>query len=196
MKNQKIPRFGLAIDWETSGFSTPSYASKHQGISFGAIIFDMITFEPIESLYREILFDNSKYKWDIGAERVHGLTKEHLAENGISQEEAAFELVNLVNKYLGNDSVLLLGHRVYFDKEFTNQLLNSANMQFTYHPILIDSCSMATVFLELTYSDDLFKTLDLPDRGLHNALEDIKYTLESIKRMKNYFILGVSSQLT
>ncbi len=192
-KNEKIS-FGLAIDWETSGYSIPNYASKHQGISYGAIIFDVKTLEPVESLYNEIKFGNN-YLWDPGAERVHGITKEHLAKNGKTQEEAAFELADLVNRYLGNDNVMVLGHRVHFDIAFTDQLMAIAGMEFTYHPTKIDSCSMATILLELTYSDDIFKMLGLPQRGQHNALEDIMLTLAAVKKMKEYFISGVAASL-
>lgn len=190
----RLPQFGLAIDWETSGYSLPNYASKHQGISYGAIIFDVRTLEPVESIYHEINF-NPIYKWEDGAEKVHGITREHLAANGISQEEAALHLAALVNKYLGTDSVMLLGHRVNFDKAFTVQLMDAAGMEFTYHPTVIDSCSMATILLELTYSEDIFKTLGLPARGIHNALEDIQHTLAAVKKMKEYFVTGVATSL-
>lgn len=190
----RLPQFGLGIDWETTGYSLPNYASKHQGISFGAIIFDVKTLEPIESLYQEIKYD-PRYIWDAGAEKVHGITREYLEKNGVSQEEAAFALADLVNRYLGNDNVMVLGHRVHFDIAFTDQLLNSAGMEFTYHPTKIDSCSMATILLELTYSNDIFAILGIPPRGQHNALEDIMYTLEAVKRMKEYFCVGVAASL-
>lgn len=191
----RMTQFILCIDWETSGYSLPNYASKHQGISFGAVIADARTFEPVESLYREIKFDKTKYIWDSGAQSVHGLSQEHLQIHGVDQETAAYELADMVNRYMGNDSVLVLGHRVHFDKSFTNQLLDSVGMEFTYHPTTIDSCSMSTVLLELTYSEDIFTTLGLPPRGQHNAMEDILYTLESVKKMKEYFLIGVANSL-
>jgi oligoribonuclease (3'-5' exoribonuclease) len=190
----KIQQFGLAIDWETSGYSLPNYAEKHQGVSFGAIIFDMRTFNPVESLYREIKFIGDKYEWSTGAERVHGLSKEHLAKNGIDQQQAAFELGSLILKYIGTEQITLLGHRVYFDRSFTDQLMNSIDVRLEYNPTMIDSCSISTVLLEMTRSDDIFKCLGLPDRGKHNALEDIENTLFSIKQLKNYFIQGISCQ--
>jgi oligoribonuclease (3'-5' exoribonuclease) len=190
----RLPSFGLAIDWETSGYSLPNYAAKHQGISFGAIIFDVRTLKPIEQLYREIKFD-PKYQWNMGAQNIHGITQEHLEKNGITQEEAAFELVGMVSKYMGTSEVMLLGHRVHFDKAFTIQLLDAAGLAFTYHPTSIDSCAIATALMELTYSEDIFATLGLPPRGKHNSLEDIQYTLESVKRIKEFFILGVASSL-
>lgn len=189
---QNIPQFGLAIDWETTGYSTPNYAARHQGISFGAIIFDVSTLKPVESLYREVKYD-SKYTWDAGAEKVHGITKQHLVAHGVSQADAAAELANLVIKYIGTGEVLLLGHRVHFDKAFTNQLMDSIGCEFNYHPTVFDSCSFSTAFLEIAYSDDLFQTVGLPPRGKHNALEDIQYTLESIRRMKEFFIAGIAA---
>lgn len=190
----RLPLFGLGIDFETSGYSLPNYSDRHQGISFGAIIFDMKTLEQIESLYVEIKFDN-KYIWDNGAEKIHGLSRDHLSNNGISQEEAAFALVGLINKYMGNGDVVLLGQRVNFDKAFTIQLLDSAGLELKFNPTTIDSCSIATVFLELTYSEDIFAMCGMPPRGKHNALEDITYTLSSIRKMKEYFISGIENSL-
>jgi hypothetical protein len=54
---------------------------------------------------------------------------------------------------------------------------------------------MATVLMELTYSEDIFQTLGMPPRGKHNALEDIEFTLKSVQRMKEFFISGVASSL-
>jgi len=189
MGTTQIPRFGLGIDWETSGYSYPNFASKHQGISFGACIFDLKTFDVAESLYCEIKFKADKYEWNSGAENVHGLSKQHLAEHGIDQEDAAILLASLVHKFIGSTDIILLGHRVYFDRDFTNQLMSSVDMEFGYHPTVIDTLSFGTVFLEKTKSDDVFSTLGLPPRGLHNSLEDILCTIESVRKMKAGFNL-------
>jgi oligoribonuclease (3'-5' exoribonuclease) len=189
MGTSLIPTYGLGIDWETSGYSYPNFASKHQGISFGAVIFDVKTFEIKDSLYREIKFKADKYEWNTGAENVHGLSRAHLEEHGIEQEDAAVELATLVHKFIGNTDIILLGHRVYFDRDFTNQLMASVDMEFNYHPTVIDTLSFGTVFLEKTKSDEVFSTLGLPPRGLHNALEDILFTIESVRKLKNGFSL-------
>jgi DNA polymerase III epsilon subunit-like protein len=192
-----VPQFGLAIDWETSGFSPPpvDYAEFHQGLSFGAIIFDVRSLEAVDEIYLEIQF-NEKYRWEAGAERVHGMTREHLAANGVPQEVAAAELCNMIIKYIGTEDVMLLGHRVHFDRSFTQQLTKSIGIDLSYHPTVIDTASMATVLMEMSKSEDVFQTLGLPPRGKHNALEDIRYTLQSVKRMKELFIKGVVSELS
>lgn len=192
-----VPRFGVAIDFETSGYSVPDYAKFHQGISFGVIIFDAQTLEPIEHLYHEIKFDESKYKWDSGAEKVHGLSREHLMKNGITQEEAALSFCNLIVKYLGTTSdVMLLGHRVHFDRAFTEQLTKSIGIDLQYHPNTIDSCSMAIALMEIAKSEDVFQMMGMPPRQEHNALEDIMYTLLSVKRMKELFLKGIEAELS
>lgn len=191
----RLPQFGLAIDWETSGYSLPNYAEKHQGISYGAIIFDMKTYEPIEFLFHEIKF-NPKYAWESAAEKIHGTSRAHLEQHGISQEEAAVELANMIIKYFGTDEVVVLGHRVNFDVAFTRQLLDTIEIPFKVHPIMIDSCAMGTALMEMTFSDDIFATLGMPPRAEHNALEDITYTLESVKRMKQFFLKGVEASLS
>lgn len=188
----QLPKFGLAIDWETSGYSLPDYAAKHQGLAFGAIIYDCATLESVEELYCEIQFD-PKYTWEKAAEGIHGLTIEHLSK-GMTQEEAAAALANLVIKYIGTEPVQALGHRVRFDQAFTDQLLASLGIEFKWHPVIIDSCMLGSVLLETSRSEDIFMMLGLPERGKHNALEDIQNTLASIQIMKTYFMQGLASE--
>lgn len=190
----QIPQFALAIDWETTGFSSPNFTQYHQGISFGAIIFDVRKLDPVEELYLEIKYD-PKYKWEAGAEKVHGLSQAHLQQHGVSQEEAAAELCNLVIKYIGTEDVMLLGHRVHFDRAFTEQLTKTIDVDLSYHPTTIDTASMATALMEMSKSEDVFQTLGMPPRAKHNSMEDIRYTLGSVKRMKELFFKGVMQEL-
>jgi oligoribonuclease (3'-5' exoribonuclease) len=127
----------------------------------------------------------------MGAEGVHGLTREHLEKNGISQQEAAVELCSLVMKFMGDGEVPVLGHRVYFDKAFTDQLTNTIEIQLPWHPIMFDSCSLSSLMLEQTSSDALFDMMGLPPRSAHNAMEDILYTVASVKKIKEFFLAGV-----
>lgn len=191
----QIPKFALGIDWETSGFSTPDYAKSHQGISFGAIIFDVRALEPVEMLYHEIKFNSKLYQWSDGAQKVHGLTREYLEENGVDQERAASDLCNLIIKYIGTEDVMLMGHRVHFDKAFTQQLTKSIDIDLNYHPTTIDTASMCTALMEMSKSEEIFQTLGMPPRQQHNAMEDILYTLQSVKRIKELFFKGIETEL-
>lgn len=190
----QIPQFALGIDWETTGYSIPNYAQFHQGISFGAIIFDVRSLEPVEELYLEIKYD-PKYKWEAGAEKVHGISQEYLRKNGVTQEDAAAQLCNLIIKYIGTEDVMLLGHRVHFDRAFTEQLTKTIGVDLSYHPTTIDTASLSTALMEMSKSEDVFQTLGMPPRQKHNALEDIRYTLASVKRMKELFFKGVLQEL-
>jgi DNA polymerase III epsilon subunit-like protein len=193
MAQPPIPKFGLAIDWETSGYSIPNYAAKHQGISFGALIFDTSDFSIVETMYIEVKFNSSKYEWDAGAEKIHGLSREHLEAHGVSQEEAAQQLAGMILKYMGTDKIVALGHRVHFDIAFTNQLMESVGFELTWDPIKLDSAAFALTFLGVTKSDDLFDMMGMPPRTEHNSLEDVIYTIESIKGIRDFFMKGLTN---
>jgi oligoribonuclease (3'-5' exoribonuclease) len=189
-----LPKFALAIDWETSGYRAPqkrseSYAQEHQGISFGALVIDMRSFEIVEELYREIQF-NPRYKWDFGAEKVHGISQAKLA-SGVSQEQAAIDLANLIVKYFGATEVIMVGHRVYFDRDFTDQLFDVIDIKVPWHPTLIDVSAVATATIEMANSEQIFQALGMPPRGAHNALEDIKQSVEVLRTIKEYTTLGL-----
>lgn len=187
----------LCIDWETTGAnwggdSTPMY----QGISFGAIVANAKTFEEIEKLYVEIKYD-PKYKWSPEAEAIHGLSREYLEENGVTQPEAAMALAELILKFWGpNSKVMLLGHNTEFDRRFTNQLMNTIDIEFSVerkttleswielHHVVLDTSSAGFITFGLYKSDLLFEKIGFQDRAAHNALNDAEQTLETCKVMR------------
>lgn len=189
-KPKNHPKFGLGIDWETSGsdWNDPDGShKKYQGLSYGAVVFNVDTFEPIETLYRELRFDDAKYSWSNEAQAIHGLSREYLNENGVDREEAVADLGELILKYFGpNDKVMFLGHNADFDIKFTNQLLNDFGLpSLNKHHVILDTSSAGFITLGLYKSDMLFDRLGFDKRGLHNALDDILITLETCKIMKS-----------
>lgn len=198
---QQPQKFGLCIDWETSGATWGGDSSiKYQGISFGAIIFDTETFTEVESMYCLVKFNPDKYEWTEGAQKIHGLTIEHLEKHGLSQEDAAVQLIELIVKYFGTDSkVMLLGHNPEFDRRFTNQLLNSVefefsverkNEEFTHiplHHVILDTSALGYITMGLYKSDLLFERMGFEERGDHNALVDARQTLETCKIIRAAF---------
>ena len=187
-------KFGLCIDWETSGAIWGGDSSKEfQGISCGAIVFDVKTFDPVEELYLEIKH-NPKWKWSDEAEKIHGLSREYLEQNGVTQEEAAMALAELILKYWGTDSkVMFLGHNPEFDRRFTNQLLNEIDIEFSveasgkfdsridvFH-VVLDTSALGFITLGLYKSDLLFEKIGFEERGDHNALDDARQTLMTCK---------------
>lgn len=194
---QITPSFGLCLDWETSGALWGGDSSKeYQGISFGAIIFDTATFDPIEKMYVEIKFDATKYKWAESAEAIHGLSREYLETNGISQVDAAMALAELILKYFGDTKVMFLGHNTEFDRRFTNQLMNTIEIEFSVekqtkfdswiqlHHVILDTSSTGFIALGLFKSDLLFEKIGFEDRGAHNALADAEQTLGTCKAIR------------
>ena len=188
MKKPKYqPKFGLGIDWETSGSDWGGESHvKYQGVSFGVVIFNAETFEPVETLYRELKFDNAKYLWSKEAEAIHGLSREYLDQNGVAREEACADLAELIVKYWGVDGKpMFLGHNAKFDIDFTNQLLNDFGLpSLNLFHVVLDTASTGFIALGLYKSDMLFEFLGFEKRGAHNSLDDILMTLETCKLIK------------
>jgi DNA polymerase III epsilon subunit-like protein len=186
MAQKSLPTHGLAIDWETSGSAWGEDSSlTYQGISFGAAIFRLADFEPVETLYREIKFDDSKYKWQDSAQRIHGLSREHLEAHGVTQEAAAVDLATFYLKYFAPDEfVYILGHHIDFDIKFTEQLLKPFEVMFQIGATRIDTSGTGLIMFGIHKSDELFTFLGLPERTTHNALEDTLLTLQAAKMMR------------
>lgn len=202
VKTKQMPiKYGLCLDWETSGATWGGDSTiDFQGLSFGAIVFNADTFEPIEKLYLEIKFDETKYQWSPGAEAIHGMSREYLEANGVTQEEAAAQLATLILKYWGPTSkVLFLGHNPEFDRRFTNQLLNVIDIEFSveksgkfasridlFH-VVLDTSALGFITLGLYKSDLLFDKMGFDERGAHNALADAEQTLETCRIIRTIF---------
>jgi DNA polymerase III epsilon subunit-like protein len=212
---QQPQQFGLCIDWETSGAKFGADSSKSfQGISFGAIVFRTDDFSPVAKLYRLVKFDAAKgaygqpAEWTDFAQGIHGITREHLEENGLSQEDAAIELVEMIVKYFGpGGKVMFLGHNPWFDIRFTNQLLHSINFMLTdepdeervtkpnftfidLHHVVLDTSALGYITMGLYKSDLLFDKLGFAERGAHNALTDAEQTLETCEAVRMLVTLG------
>jgi DNA polymerase III epsilon subunit-like protein len=185
-----LPARGICIDWETSGYNPPremeghfiGYADKHQGISLGAVVFDVQTFETLDTFYIEMKFDSDKYEWTSGAEKIHGLSREHLEKNGVEREEAAVEFMNFVLKhFMPDEELLVMGHNKDFDIAFLHQFLEPFGIMPKIWYRGINTCDVGIVCFGLAKSDMIFDHVALPPRQDHNALEDAIYTVEVCK---------------
>lgn len=185
----------ICIDWETSGSDWGKDSSiNYQGISMGAVVYNTQTFEVIDTLYVEIKFDDSKYKWSAGAEAIHGLSREHLEQNGVSQTKAAELLARLIIKYFDpQKEVLFLGHNRDFDVAFTKQLLEPHGLMFKISHTHLDTSGIAYTLTGLHRSDDIFDYLKVVDktRDKHNALDDALMTVDAARRLRLIFELGL-----
>lgn len=183
-------RWGLAIDWETSGATFGGDSTiKYQGIAYGAIIFDTETFEPVETLYRELQLDDTKYEWSDEAEKIHGLSREHLLKHGVTREEGLTDLLDLILRFIGAESkIFFLGHNVDFDIDFTMQLANDFNVPLKVHHVKLETSGAAFIAIGKYRSDDVFEFFTGQVReGSHNALDDAHMALEVVRNMRAIF---------
>lgn len=189
-------KYILAVDCETTGLNfygdDPSFDFKtkkeYQSISWGLIVASTKTLEPIEKLYVEIQWDQ-KSIWTEDAERIHGLSRKYLLENGITKSEAVLEIGDLLMKYWKpTEPICLLGHNVgAFDKYFLRRLFLSEGIRLNISARNVDSYSIGQGILGVFNSDDLFQIMCNKHRKEHNALEDAENSLTSIRKMRKIF---------
>lgn len=190
-------RYGLLIDWETSGSTWGGDSSvEYQGLSFGAVVFETDTFVEVDHLYQELQFDENRYKWSDEASKIHGLTREHLAEHGVPRDQALAALIELMLKYFKPGSkILFAGHNVSFDNDFTTQLFRDFDLLhlLNIHHVTIDTSGIGFVLLNEYKSDVVFELLGgIEKRADHNALEDARTTLAVLRNAKNIFAAGLT----
>lgn len=182
----------LAMDCETSGMFfnhddpsiDPTTGKTFQSVSWGLVVADAITLQPIEKLYLEIKW-NGESEWSERAQAIHGLTLEHLERHGLTEEEAVIEIGQLLLKYWGPDgNIRCLGHNVAtFDLWFLKRLMRKFEIELKFGSRHIDTSSIAFGTIGAYNSDDLFSTLGFGERdpAKHNALDDALLALRSVK---------------
>jgi DNA polymerase III epsilon subunit-like protein len=186
----------LVIDWETTGsdFGGDSSAT-YQGISFGAIVANNETWEEVESLYRELHFDETKYKWSDQAEKIHGLSREHLSQNGVPRSEGLADLIEMILRHWApGQKIMIAGHNVGFDADFTIQLFRDFDIELVFHHVMIDTSALAFSLIGEYKSDMVFNILaGIDKRNLHNALEDARACLTCLRNAKQLFAEGLTA---
>ena len=187
-------QFALFLDFETSGSDfTGDSSLTYQGISFGAVVANTETWEPVDTLYRELHFDESKYKWADEAEKIHGLSREYLQQHGVSREQGLIDLLELIMKYwLPGTKIMLGGHNIGFDKDFADQLCRDNGVDpLQFHHVFIETSSLAYALTREYKSNVVFELLgELTRTGSHNALDDAKAALAVVRNCKQIFALG------
>jgi DNA polymerase III epsilon subunit-like protein len=188
----------LGIDCETTGIAygcdDPSYnpvtGEKFQAVSWGLVVATADTLKVVEELYIEVQWDGVS-KWEPAAERVHGLSKQYLAENGSTPEEAVALMANLILDYWGPDGVVcMLGHNVStFDRFFFKRAMREFGLEIKLGSRCIDTFSLGFGTFGTQDSNELFEAVGLPERdpNKHNALVDAKNAVESVRIIKTIF---------
>jgi len=198
----------LALDSETTGLCfknydndenpvyNPSTGERHQALSWGFLVVRVSDFTVIDELYLEVQWNERSLEQRLNdpsfgkaAEGVHGLTLQHLEENGVSEEEAVLKIGELILKYWGpENAVKLLGHNVHlFDLAFLRDLFKRHGIPLKFGNRHYDTNSGAFMTFGTWNSDDLFEQIGFEARGDHNALDDIKMTVEAARIMRVLF---------
>ena len=188
-------KYVLAIDSETTGLNwdTDDPSIGHQAISWGIIVADAHTLIPIEKLYVEIKWNSESdaaYAADptfsIRAHESHGLTRAHLEEHGVPEEEAVIMILELILKYWGPTNQLhCLGHNVNsFDVPFMRAMFRRHGIEVKFSSRQTDSHSVGIALLESFTSDQFFSTMGFDARDAHNALQDAEMALECVRRCR------------
>lgn len=198
MTSDKKPRGyiekALFIDCETSGLAynndDPSFDpitnKTYQAVSFALAVVNAQTLDIIEELYVEIKWDGVSV-WDKRAQAVHGLSLEHLEENGLDEEDAVVAIASLILKYWGPESpVCLGGHNVAtFDKYFLQRLLRKHGIEVRFGSKAIDTNSIGFAVFGTHNSDDLFELVGIVrDPENHNALDDVRACVKAVKMVR------------
>ena len=180
----------LAIDCETTGLAinqddpsfNPSTGEEYQSVSWGLIVADAATLKPIEDMYIEIQH-NGVAKWDDRAQKIHGLSRDHLAKNGFTESEAVEAIGSLIMKYWGPTvSIRCLGHNVAtFDIWFLKRLFRRHDIELRFGSRHIDTSTVGFVNWQTFNSDDLFDAVGFDQRDKHNALDDARMALDAAR---------------
>lgn len=188
-------KYALAIDVETSGMAfcadNPTIDVKtgntFQAVSFGVIVVNVDTMEAVKDLYLEVRMD-PEHTFSQSAYKIHGLSEAYLEENGVSSEEAAVEIANLIMDFWGpNAAITLIGQNVAsFDIWFIKQIFQKYDLPVKFSHRHIDTSTLGISVFGVYNSNDLFSVIGWPERdpSMHNALDDAYAALEVVRTVR------------
>jgi len=188
-------KYVLAIDCETTGldWNDDDPSKGHQAVSWGIIVADAETLIPIEELYVEIKWNEfskaarvADTEFSTAASAIHGLTFEYLEANGVDEDEAVVQILELILKYWGpTQNVKCLGHNVHvFDVPFLKAMFRRYGIEVPFGSRHYDTNSIGWAMTGAFVSDAFFSCMGFTDRARHNALQDAHQALESTRRLR------------
>lgn len=134
-----------------------------------------------DELYIEVKPDFEGYEPE--AERIHGLSREHLQNNGMDSKEAMRRLEAWTLEQAGDTRPLFVGHNAPFDWMYIAYYFAYAGMKNPYGYNALDTKALAMGKLDLEWPDtnkerlaELLPNLPAvePDK-IHNAVYDARY---------------------
>lgn len=180
-------KYILVCDTETTGSTFDEYYKtfqRFQAISFGLIVANSETFEPVAKKQVFVKFDESKYEWTDGAEKIHGISRDKLQEVGLENEDAAAEIAEFILTYFGTGKVMFAGHNPWFDIEAMRQLLEPHKVMPDLHHVVLDTSALGFVTCGKYRSNDLFEFFIGGRSEKHDALDDAEMTLTVLRSIR------------
>lgn len=191
----------LVGDWETTGIPDPfnlePYVTGPQGIQCGMAVVEDIydTWEIVDEFQMTLKWlgpdkdvadpDLPGMTWNEGAYRIHGMSKTYLREMPHPEDMASPYRKFLSKSFSPGEPMLFCGHNPSFDMYFNYQfilfsgLVDDASIRF--HHRLLDTFTAGLFALGLANSDELFEAAGCPPRSDHNAMEDVRHTVQAAR---------------
>ena len=173
----------IVFDTETTGLDT----SQDDVIQIAAI--EVIKGIPGKTY--EVYIDTNRDFYE--AEKIHNISKEHLINHAIDKVKALSGFI----KFVGDDA--LIAHNLDYDYKILNTNLKSIGLPLIANNIaLYDSVDLAQrVYPKLPrYKlEHLLKTLKIQGNNSHNAIDDVKATVNLISHCVKKIKSSKSSRL-
>ena len=187
--SKSLPKYLIGIDTETSGTNIPGEICPNevpsQCLSIALIVLDThrLALPEVASFKGEMRFDDSQFDWSEQAEKIHGLTREYLADAPTIAQVAGL-IVPFINYFIPADErVILLGHNPSFDRAFLLQVLQAGGQQLKLHHRMVDGFSLGFGYYGLQNSDEQLAFFG-QSREYHNPLDDIRQTAEMLRAVR------------
>jgi len=172
LKHQKI----LLFDFETTGLS----GERDQIIEIGAILLERVNdqYRVAEEMSALVLADRPLPEKII---EITHITDEMLLRDGITQETACHRLFNMYT----DENTLLVAYNIQFDLSFITTLFKKyKDRNFTIKNDILDVMAIYKDRQRYPHRlDNAVSTYHIEIPNTHRALDDIKATLEVLKKM-------------
>ena len=168
----------LCIDYETTGLDIRE--GKHQPISIGALVVKSDTLEVVDKIYLECQAELQRFEWDPGAERIHGLSPEHLDTQPTMKDAATALFAFLIKYFKAGDAITCIGHNPHFDTTCLLLWMKEIEVKLRLSHRKIDTFSIGFALFAAENSNQLFELVGVK-RDAHNALEDAEATVAALQ---------------
>jgi DNA polymerase III subunit epsilon len=172
LKHQKI----LLFDFETTGLS----GERDQIIEIGAILLERVNdqYRVADEMSALVLADRPLPEKII---EITHITDEMLLRDGITQETACQRLFNMYT----DEKTLLVAYNIQFDLSFITSLFKKyKDRNFTIKNDILDVMAIYKDRQRYPHRlDNAVSTYHIEIPNTHRALDDIKATLEVLKKM-------------